>query len=367
MNNPPGSGHRPGRRAFNAALLGALAAPVVARAQRAAGGSPHKAVYVYEGADREAKLAAEAKKQGLVVIYTSMNLKDSVPITEAFEKQTGVKVELWRASSEKVLQRAVTEARAGRFACDIIETNGPEMEALYREQLLEEFRSPHFKDLPPAAFAKHGCYVADRFNFFTIGYNTNLVKPDEVPKSYEDLVNPKLAGRVGIEAGDVDWFGAIVKHMGEQKGLAFFRKLAESRPQIRSGHTLMAELVASGEIPLVATIYNHNIERLKEKNAPVEWKALNPTFGRPNAIGVARNAPHPHAGLLFADFLLSPEGQELIKKRNRVPASRAVKTKLNDFPYEMIDPVITLDEDAKWEKIWSELFLKGQKLKKESD
>ena len=78
-------------------------------------------------------------------------------------------------------------------------------------------------------------------------------------------------------------------------------------------------------------------------------------------------SPHPHAGMLFADFLLSPEGQELIKQRNRVPASRAVKTKLNDFPYEMIDPVITLDEDAKWEKIWSELFLKGQKLKKESD
>jgi iron(III) transport system substrate-binding protein len=347
-------------------MLGALAAPAIARAQRGAA-SPHKAVYMYEGADREARLGAEAKKQGTVVIYTSLNLKDSVPITEAFEKKTGVKVELWRASSEKVLQRAVTEARAGRHACDILETNGPEMEAMYREQLFEEFRSPHFKDLPPAAFPKHRHYVADRFNFFTIGWNTNLVKPDEVPKSYDDLVNPRLAGRVGIEAGDVDWFGALVKHMGEQKGLALFRKLAENRPQVRSGHTLMAELVASGEIPLVATIYNHNIERLKDKGAPVDWRALNPTFGRPNAIAVARNAPHPHAGLLFADFLLSPQGQELIKQRNRVPASRAVKTKLNDFPYEMIDPVITLDEDAKWEKVWSELFLRGQKLKKESD
>ena len=366
MRKPPDSGPRPGRRAFSMAMMAALAAPIVARAQRG-GGSPHKAVYAYEGADREARLAAEGRKQGVVAIYTSMNLKDSVPITEAFEKKTGVKTELWRASSEKVLQRAVTEARAGRFTCDIIETNGPEMEALYREQLLEEFRSPHFKDLPPSAFPRHRHYVADRFNFFTIGYNTNLVKPDEVPKSYEDLVNPKLAGRVGIEAGDVDWFGALVKHMGEQKGLAFFRRLAESRPQVRSGHTLMAELVASGEIPLVATLYNHNIERLKDRGAPVEWKALTPTFGRPNAIGVTRNAPHPHAGMLFADFLLSPEGQELIKQRNRVPASRAVKTKLNDFPYEMIDPVITLDEDAKWEKIWSELFLKGQKLKKESD
>ena len=368
MKRPPESGHRPGRRAFSQAALVALAAPLVARAQRAAGAdSPHRAIYTFQGADRDARLLAEARKQGHVAIYTSMNLKDSVPITEAFEKKTGVKVELWRAGSEKVLQRAVTEARAGRFSCDIIETNGPEMEAMYREGLLEEFHSPHFKDLPPAAFAKHRHYVADRFNFFTIGYNTNLVKPEEVPGSYEDLVNARWAGRVGIEAGDVDWFGALVKHMGEHKGLEYFRKLAESRPQIRSGHTLMAELVASGEIPLVATIYNHNIERLKEKGAPVEWKALQPTFGRPNAIGVARHAQRPHAGLLFADFLLSPEGQQLLKKRNRVPASRAVKTKLNDFPFEMIDPVITLDEDAKWEKIWTELFLKGQRLKKESD
>lgn len=356
--------HDRSRRRFHRAALAVLAAPWLARAQGSGGGA-HRDIYMYRGPDREARLLAEGKKEGLVAIYTSMNLKDSVPLTEAFEKQTGVKVELWRASSEKVLQRAVTEARAGRFTCDVIETNGPEMEALYREKLLEPFESPHFKDLPQAAFAKHRHYVADRFNFFTIGYNTNLVKPEEVPRTYEDLVNPRWSGRVGIEAGDVDWFAALVKHMGDEKGLAYFRKLAGQKPQIRSGHTLMAELVASGEIPLVATIYNHNMERLKKRGAPVEWKALDPTFGRPNAVGVSRNAPHPHAAMLFTDFLLSREGQELLKKRNRVPASRAVKTKLNDFPFEMIDPVITLDEASKWEKIWSELFLQGHKPKKD--
>src|SRR6476646_10444318 len=231
------SSHRPGRRAFNSAMLAALASPLAARAQRAAAAadSPHRAVYMYQGADRDAKLMSEAKKQREVVMYTSLNLKDSVPITEAFEKKTGVKVQLWRASSEKVLQRAVTEARAGRFACDIIETNGPEMEALYREKLLEEFYSPHFKDLPAAAFPKHRHYVADRFNFFAIGYNTNLVKPEEVPKAYVDLADPRWSSRVGLEAGDIDWFGAMVKSMGEDKGLAFFRKLADNKPQIRTG------------------------------------------------------------------------------------------------------------------------------------
>jgi iron(III) transport system substrate-binding protein len=172
---------------------------------------------------------------------------------------------------------------------------------------------------------------------------------------------------VGLEGSDVDWFGAVVKSMGEEKGLAFFRKLAQAQPQIRTGHTLMAELVASGEIPLAATLYNHNIERLIAKGAPVKWKAIAPTFGRPNAIGVAKRAPHPHAGLLFADFMLSKEGQTLIKERNRVPSSLAVDTQLNKFPFEMIDPVITLDENDRWEKIWSELFLKGRKLEKESE
>jgi iron(III) transport system substrate-binding protein len=366
MHDTNDPGHSPGRRAFHRAALATLALPLAGRAQKPPD-SPNHAVYMYKGGDRDQKLLDEARREKQVTIYTSLNLKDSVPITEAFEKKYGVKTSLWRASSEKVLQRAVTEARAGRFACDIIETNGPEMEACYRERLLDEFYSPHFRDLPAAAFPRHRHYVADRFNFFTIGYNTNLVKPDEVPDAYEDLVNPRWAGRVGLEGSDVDWFGAMVKSMGEEKGLAFFRKLAEMKPQIRTGHTLMAELVASGEIPLAATLYNHNIERLVVKGAPVKWKAIRPTFGRPNAIGVARHASRPHAALLFADFMLSKEGQTLIKERNRVPSSLAVDTHLNKFPFQMIDPVITLDEDAKWEKLWSELFLKGQKIEKEKD
>jgi iron(III) transport system substrate-binding protein len=359
--------HRPGRRAFGLAALASLASPLIARAQKGGADSPHRALYMYQGADRERRLLDEAKKQREVVMYTSLNLKDSVPLTEAFEKKTGIKVQLWRASSEKVVQRTVTEARAGRFSPDILETNGPEMEALYREKLLEEFYSPHFKDLPAAAFPRHRHYVADRFNFFTIGYNTNLVKAEEVPNAYQELVHPRWAGRVGLEGGDVEWFGAVVKSMGEEKGLAFFRKLADSKPQIRTGHTLMAELVASGEIPLAATLYNHNVERLIVKGAPVKWKAITPTFGRPNAIGVAKRAPHPQAAMVFVDFMLSKEGQTILKERNRVPASLSVDTHLNKFPFQMIDPVITLDENNKWEKLWSEMFLKGKRIEKEAE
>lgn len=352
-----------GRPSLFALLL--FASTSLSFAQPAAG--PHKSLYLYKGPDREQRILEGARKEKQVVVYTSLNTKDSHPIAEAFEKKYGVKLEIWRSSSEKVLQRALTEARGGRFAVDAFELNGPELEAMYREGLLEEFWSPQFKNLPPAAFPKHRHYAADRFNFFTIAYNTNLVKPNEVPNSYEDLAHPRWTGKIGIEASDTDWFGSIVKYMGEEKGLALFRKIAQQRPQIRTGHTLMAELVASGEIPLAATIYNHNAERLLVNGAPIKWKALKPTFGRPNGVAVAKRTERPHAAMLFVDFMLSLEGQKLLQTRNRVPASDKIDSKLNDFPYEMIDPVVVLDESQKWEKIWSELFLKGRAIKKDTD
>ena len=323
-------------------------------------------VFKYQGADREKKLLENAKKENSVVVYTSLNLKDSVPITEAFEKKYGIKAVLWRASSEKVVQRSLTETRAGRYSADVYETNGPEMEILHREQLLADFYSPGIKDIPAETIPAHRQWIPDRFNFFTIAYNTNLVKPEDVPNTYEDLLHPRWAGKIGLESGDTDWFGAVVKGMGEAKGLAFFRRLAEGKPEMRTGHTLIAELVASGEIPLAAAVYIHNAERLVEKGAPIKWKPLLPTFGRPNAIGVSRRAPNPHAAMLFVDFMLSKEGQELLKARKRVPASKLVTTKLNDFPFQMIDPVIVLDEGEKWDKLWSELFLKGKSVGKET-
>lgn len=322
-------------------------------------------IYDYQGPDRTARLSERGKQEGSVVLYTTMNLKDSGPLTEAFEKKYGVKVTLWRSSSEKVVQRAVAEARAGRHTFDVAETNSPELEQLVREKILAPFWSPALADLPPQALPKHRQFAPDRFNFFVIGYNTNLVPPDEVPNTYADLLHPRWMGRIGIEANDVDWFASIVKAMGETKGLEYFRRLAALRPQMRTGHSLIGELVASGEIPLAASIYNHDIQRLITKGAPVAWKALEPTFGRASGIAVSRNAPHPHAALLFADFVLSREGQEIIRAHERAPSNLTVESPLNKIRFQLIDPGILLDEGDKWEKLWATLFLKGQSAKKE--
>src|SRR6266850_7997657 len=246
--------------------------------------SGNRDIYLYQGADRAQRLISQAKKEGALVLYSTMTLEDASPLIGAFEKKYGIKVAMWRAVNQKLVQRAVAEARASRHAVDVFEGSGPALEILHREALLEKFFSPAFADIPPEAFPRHGYYAPDNFLFTVMGYNTRLVKPDEVPKSYEDLLQPKWSGKLGIEASNVAWFAAVVKAMGEEKGLAYFQKLAAMRPQIRSGHTLMTELLAAGEIPVVLTLYNQAMDKLKEKGAPIDWRPLAPAFGRTDGI-----------------------------------------------------------------------------------
>ncbi|HZS67506.1 MAG TPA: extracellular solute-binding protein [Burkholderiales bacterium] len=323
-------------------------------------------IYLYQGGDRAARLIAGAKQEGQVVLYSTMTVQDGRALAAAFERKYGVKLIHWRGSAEKIVQRALAESKSGHDGADVFETSSHRMEALRREQLLEDFYTPAFRELSPAALApEHRQYVAARFAFFVLGYNTRLVKPAELPTRYEDLLNARWQGRLAIESTDVLWFAALVKAMGEERGLAFFRRLAAMKPQIRSGHILGAQLVASGEIALFIDAYNNNMETLKRSGAPVDWKPLGPVFGQASAIGVAKHSRRPHAALLFTEFLLSREGQEFFKSVNRVPASLTVDTPLNRFPHEIIDPAIALDEGEKWDRLWSEIFLGGKPVGRE--
>lgn len=297
-----------------------------------------------------------AKREGTVTLYTSMQLVDSQPLTLAFEKKYGIKVNLWRASGEKVAQRVITEDRGGRHDVDVVETDGAQMEILHREKQLAKLDVPSIDDVPAAMRPAHGDYAPSRLTLYVMAYNTNRVMAAEVPKTYADLLDPRWTGRIAMENDDVQWFAAVVKAMGEGEGLAYFRKLAALKPSMRSGHTLMAELVAAGDIDIAIDAHVQGIARLKAKGAPIEWKPLQPAFGQPTSVGVARRAPHPEASRLLADFILSREGQEVIKSRNRVPSSRAVDSPLNKFDYRLIDPAIMLDEWDKWSAQWSQLF-----------
>jgi iron(III) transport system substrate-binding protein len=303
--------------------------------------------------------AAVWAQEKTVVVYTSLAPTESGPLAQAFEKKTGVKVELWRAISEKVVQRALTEARARRYAVDVIETNAPEMEMLAREKLFIELDSPHLGDLPPAAIPKHRLWIPDRMNFFVVAYNTTKVRREELPKDYLGFLDPKWKGRIGIEATDAEWMATLVKKWGTEAGMAHFRKLAEMRPDVRKGHVLLAELIAAGEIPVGLTVYNANAESLKRKGAPIDWLPVEPVVARAQGIAIARNAPNPRGAQAFVDFVLSPEGQELLASMGRVPVSTKVRTHMNNFEYTVVDPATVLEEQEKWEKLWQSLFLRG--------
>jgi iron(III) transport system substrate-binding protein len=285
-----------------------------------------------------------------------MPLDDMAALTSAFEAKYGVKAKVWRSGSEKILQRGLLEAKANRFEVDVFETNSPETEVLSREKVLIAANSPYLNELIPQAIPAHKEWIATRLNIFTCAYNTKLVKKEELPKTYQDLLDPKWKGKLSVEADDSDWLAETVMKMGEEKGLALFREIARKNAvSVRKGHTLLSNLVASGEVPLALTVYNYKIEQMKNSGAPIDWFALDPTIARPNANGVARNAPHPHAALLFQDFELT-EGQVILGKRDFIPTSTKVPSNLNKMPLIFANPKTTLDDGQKWNKIYDDIF-----------
>jgi len=318
-------------------------------------------VGLYAGPDRLQKVIEGAKKEKELNLYTSAQSDDMGALVGAYEKKYGVKVNVWRASSEKVLQRAVAEARANRNTVDIVETNGPEMESLHREKVLQQVKSPHHADLIAPAMRPHGEWVGTRLNVFVQAYNTQAVRKQDLPKTWEDLLDPKWKGKLGIEQEDSDWLAGLLGDLGEAKGTKLFKEIvAKNGMSVRKGHTLLAQLVVSGEVPLALTVYNYKAEQFKGKGAPIDWFSIGTAIARPNGVGVARRAPHPHAAVLFYDFEISEEGQKILAQRDFVPTNKKVDTPLNKLPLKFVDARVTLDEYGKWVKLYEEIFGKGQ-------
>ena len=180
------------------------------------------------------------------------------------------------------------------------------------------------------------------------------MKKEELPKTWEDLANPKWKGKLGIEQEDSDWLAGAVRRAWARRRRG--RSSRTSSPtngiSVRKGHTLLTQLVVSGEIPLALTVYNYKAEQLKQKGAPIDWFHIGPPIARPNGVGVARKAPHPHAAVLFYDFELSQEGQKILAGRDFVPTSKKVDTPLNKIPMKFVDARVALDEYHKWKGLY---------------
>jgi iron(III) transport system substrate-binding protein len=313
----------------------------------------------YEGADRLQKVAAAARKEGSFMLYTSFAEKDLPRLTAAFEKLYGVKVKVWRSASEKVLQRAVIETGAGRHEFDAVHTSALEMEALYREKVLTPVAPAHGVELLAGAVRPHRAWTATYLSFWVQAYNTSAVKKEDLPRTYQDLLDPKWKGKLGIEARVPEWYATVVMDMGEEKGLRFFRELvAKNGISVRGGHTLLSNLVIAGDVPLALTMYQYITEGAKRKGASVDWFVLEPAVARMSGVGIARRAPHPNAALLFYEFMLSTEAQQLLLEMDYVPTLSKLPSPLANRRFTLVDPAIALDHREKWDQSFHEVIIK---------
>ena len=310
------------------------------------------------GPDRGARLIAGAKKEGALSLYSSAPIEVMTDVTNAFTKKYGVKVTLWRGGSEEIMQRVITESRGQRIGADVIETAGPNIEAVTREKLLTEVETPVVAELMLEAYAKNRPWIVSRLTVFTIAYNTNAVKKADAPKSYSDLADPKWKGKLGIESDDDNWLMTMSGVLGEEPGLKLFRDIvAKNGVSVRKGHALMATLIASGEVPVALDSYLDEIGELKKAGAPVETVFAAPVVAMPTAIGVFKRAAHPYAAVLFVDFLLSEDGQTILASHNVVPTNTKVQRLPPGVKLVFMDVGKYLDENAKWTKAYKDIFV----------
>jgi iron(III) transport system substrate-binding protein len=343
-----------GKRA--AALLAAMLVACSVSAPFRAQAQALEELANYSGADRTARLIAGARKEGTVTLYSSATLADQSAILAAFQAKYGIKVQQWRGSSEDIRNRALTEHAGGRFDADLAETAGSEMEIMVRERLLQAVTTPAAAQLIPQARMPHHGWIATRLSVFVGAYNTNIIKPADVPKGYEDLLAPKWKGKLGIAVDDANWFLSVVGFMGEQKGLRLFHDIvATNGISVRKGHTLLTNFVGSGEVPLALTAYSYRVEQMKNiEGAPVELLYLTPVVALPTGAGVFKKAPHPAAALLLLDFYLT-DAQKILAAREAVPTDPRVKTLPKDMIF--VDLPKYLDEGEKWTKLFEDTFV----------
>lgn len=322
----------------------------------ATGSADVLAVATYTGADRQAKLLEGAKKEGELELYTNPTGDITDAIVAAFEKKyPDIKIKVTQGDSSDLARRISEESSGGRHTVDIIETTTGALGALGDAGLLSKFTSP--EEGAYAADAVRDHYVGVRESYLGLGYNTKLVAATDVPRTVEDLLNPRWKGKIVLptSATGVRWIAALEL----TKGKEFVQQMSKQdiRGQNVSGRAL-ADLIVSGEVALSPTIYNSHVSVSQAKGAPIAWQPVEPVIAVPTALALAVNAPHPNAAMLYVDFALSKEGQEIYRSKG-YDSARTDMAGDKSFQKIYID---TRDDYSsafpQWEKDMRDLLLK---------
>ncbi|MSP39350.1 MAG: extracellular solute-binding protein [Deltaproteobacteria bacterium] len=266
---------------------------------------------------QDVKSLAEA--EGKLMFYAAFNATDTKTLTDGFQKlYPKIESSFYRATDAQLMERILTENRAGKPFWDVVMTTTFYGYNLKKRGLFGVYDSPERKFFRDGYKDPQAMWTSLYTNYAAFGYNTRAVPKTSVPKSFADLLKPEWKGNVGLDSRPYEWFGTTIKAMGEEKGLAYMRELAK-QATLRNGRTILSQLVAAGEFKGALTAYSQTFETLKPAGAPVEWVYLNPVFANTHPVGMAAKAPHPNAAKLFIDFLLSKRGQELVRGMSRIP------------------------------------------------
>jgi iron(III) transport system substrate-binding protein len=317
----------------------------------------------YDKPDREQILYAGAKTEGKITWYTSLAGGSYKELASTFEsKYPGVKVEAYRATSQELTARVLAESQAKKFIVDTLESTIPLLRLMRDHKLLTPYFSPALKKYPDFAKEKTQTglvyWAIDRESHIVLSYNKNSIPADLVPKNYEGLLNPKLKDKIGIAGSDTGTrtIGAMLKFKGEE----FIRKLKVQNPVVHnvSGRALL-DLVIAGEIGLSPTTFRNHAEVSIAQGAPIAWVPMEIVPTNSGSSAVSAQPPHPNAALLFADFILGPDGQKVLEKYEYGQATRDYGFK-RWFPDQEGKTTEEYEKlDAKWEKLLRDLGRKS--------
>lgn len=326
-------------------------------------------IAMLKGENREQILMEGAKKEGKLNWYTTIIVDQAVrPLAEAFEKKYPfIKVEYYRADSEGVAQKVINEYQGRRYEVDIVDgTNAGS--AMKMANISMPFYSPYLEDFPEE-LRKDETYAISHLYYYALGYNTNLVSKDEVPKTYEDLLDPKWKGKMAFKpngnSGAGGLIGTILLNNGQEKGMEYLEKLSQQDITVldMSARAVLDRVIA-GEYPIGLQIFNHHAVISSNSGAPVAWQPLEPALSSGSAVTVLKNAPNPHSAMLFMDFILSEEGQNILKEADYIPANSKVTAKYPELKPEeggyesfYLDQTIEVTQGPEWARIFEELFL----------
>lgn len=267
-----------------------------------------------------------ARKEGKMIFYTSVETEFARILTSGFEaKYPFIRTDIFRSTHDKILARLNVERKAGTFAADTLSVGEFETYHMQKMGLMMPYKSPHAAAYPDGFKDPNGYWTDLYDNLIVSAYNTTRVKRDELPKRWEDLLHPRWRKRMVMDRNEDRWFANMLHIMGEKKGMEFMQALAKQEVAVRSGRSLITQLLAAGEFDFQIVAYWYRPYLMKKQGAPVDWVGLEPAVIALHPISIVDRAPNPNAAKLFIDYVLSEEGQRLFAARGREPARSGIR------------------------------------------